>query len=105
MIVDNRGDKKPASEQDMVDFESKYPDIAAYWKDPEALAKLEAISVDELEKSRPWEKPAKKLMNNLWRTAHAWIFHEPVDPKKLHIDDYFEIIKQPMDFGTVKKKL
>jgi hypothetical protein len=41
----------------------------------------------------------------LWRTTHAWIFHEPVDPIKLGIEDYFDIIKKPMDFGTIKKKL
>lgn len=30
---------------------------------------------------------------------------EPVDPSKFGIDDYFEIIEEPMDFGTIKKKL
>jgi hypothetical protein len=29
----------------------------------------------------------------------------PVDPKALKLDDYFKIIKQPMDLGTVKAKL
>jgi hypothetical protein len=63
------------------------------------------MTADELENIKPWEKPGKRLLNALWRTTHAWIFHEPVDPVKLNIDDYFDIIKKPMDFGTIKKKL
>ena len=35
----------------------------------------------------------------------GYFFMEPVDPAKYGIDDYFEIIQEPMDFGTVKKKL
>lgn len=33
------------------------------------------------------------------------MFHNPVDPKKFGIDDYFEVVKNPMDFSTIKKKL
>jgi hypothetical protein len=40
-----------------------------------------------------WDKAAKRLMNNLWKHSNAWIFHEPVDPKKLNIPDYFDIVK------------
>lgn len=44
-------------------------------------------------------------MNTLWKHSSAWIFHEPVNPEKLNIPDYLDIIKQPMDFGTAKTKL
>lgn len=30
---------------------------------------------------------------------------EPVDPVELDLDDYFEIIKEPMDLSTVEEKL
>lgn len=33
------------------------------------------------------------------------IFGYPVDPIQLNIPDYFDIIKNPMDLGTVKKKM
>lgn len=35
----------------------------------------------------------------------SWIFKEPVDEKKLGIADYHAIIKEPMDFGTMREKL
>ncbi|XP_062222850.1 transcription factor GTE10-like [Phragmites australis] len=43
----------------------------------------------------------KKLMTQ--KCSH--IFNVPVDVVKLQIPDYFDIIKHPMDLGTVKKKL
>ena len=33
------------------------------------------------------------------------LFLQPVDPKKHGVPDYFDIIKNPMDMGTVKSKL
>lgn len=32
-------------------------------------------------------------------------FQIPVDPVKLNIPDYFNFIKEPMDLGTIAKKL
>lgn len=43
----------------------------------------------------------KELMNH----PDGWIFSEPVDPVKLQIPDYFSIITEPMDLGTIKSKL
>jgi hypothetical protein len=33
------------------------------------------------------------------------MFHKPVNPIELGIPDYFDIIKNPMDFSTIKKKI
>jgi hypothetical protein len=52
-----------------------------------------------------WDKAAKRMINTLMKHTSAWIFLEPVDPDRLGIPDYFDIIKQPMDFGTIKQKL
>ncbi|MED6281508.1 hypothetical protein CHARACLAT_022311 [Characodon lateralis] len=38
-------------------------------------------------------------------SAYAWPFYEPVDAKALGLHDYHDIIKYPMDLGTVKKKM
>ena len=36
---------------------------------------------------------------------HGWVFNSPVDPVELGLPDYFEVIKRPMDLGTIKKRL
>jgi E1A/CREB-binding protein len=33
------------------------------------------------------------------------VFNAPVDPVELGLPDYFEVIKRPMDLGTIRKKL
>lgn len=37
--------------------------------------------------------------------AYAWPFYKPVDTHSLGLVDYFDIIKKPMDLGTVKEKM
>ena len=48
---------------------------------------------------------ASRVLSICWRCKPAHYFHEPVDPSKYCISDYFDIIKEPMDLGTIKKKL
>ncbi|XP_061677180.1 bromodomain-containing protein 2b isoform X4 [Syngnathoides biaculeatus] len=62
----------------------------------------------------------KTLLKCLWKHHFAWPFHEPVDAHRLNLPvripvvhsppksiatDYHKIIKQPMDMGTIKKRL
>ncbi|BFI25342.1 protein MpBromo2 [Marchantia polymorpha subsp. ruderalis] len=44
---------------------------------------------------------ARKLCNH----KHSWVFNEPVDAVKLGLHDYHQVIKRPMDLGTIKKKV
>ncbi|KAL1560396.1 transcription factor GTE10-like [Salvia divinorum] len=46
-----------------------------------------------------------KILKALMSHSLARAFNEPVNPVKLKIPDYFEIIKNPMDLGTIKHKL
>lgn len=46
-----------------------------------------------------------KILKELMNHSFGWVFSEPVDPVKLKIPDYFQIIKNPMDLGTIKHKL
>ncbi|XP_047309643.1 transcription factor GTE10-like [Impatiens glandulifera] len=50
-------------------------------------------------------KQCEGLVNKLLQHRNGWVFAEPVDPVKWNIPDYFDVVKHPMDLGTVKKKL
>ena len=45
------------------------------------------------------------LIQPLMKLADAGFFLEPVDPEKLRIPDYFDVVKSPMDLSTVNRKL
>ena len=50
-------------------------------------------------------KICKKVLDAIKRNYNAGPFLEPVNPEALGIPTYFDIIKNPMDLGTVEKKL
>ncbi|KAJ6301906.1 hypothetical protein OIU77_016086 [Salix suchowensis] len=45
------------------------------------------------------------LLKSLMVHPAGWIYNKPVDPVALQIPDYFTVISNPMDLGTVKSKL
>lgn len=63
----------------------------------------------------PDEKPHRNtnqlqfLLKNVYKAVtkhkHAWPFESPVDAKALKLPDYHNVIKSPMDFTTIKKRL
>jgi len=46
-----------------------------------------------------------EVLKVLQSHQHGWVFNAPVDPVELGLPDYFEVIKTPMDLGTIRKKL
>jgi hypothetical protein len=50
-------------------------------------------------------KKLRKIVVTLRRHQYAWPFNQPVDPVALELDDYFEVIKQPMDLKTIMENL
>ena len=47
----------------------------------------------------------KECLNNIEEEPKSYEFREPVAWKELGLTDYPEIIKKPMDLGTIKKKM
>ena len=47
----------------------------------------------------------KKVLPAMFNHKDAWPFKTPVDSIKLNIPDYHNIVKNPMDLGTIKKRL
>lgn len=43
-----------------------------------------------------------KILQQLMKDKWAWPFEKPVDAIKLRLYDYHQIIKEPMDLGTIK---
>ncbi|KAK1284763.1 Transcription factor GTE1 [Acorus calamus] len=47
----------------------------------------------------------RDMKRQIMQHRYAWVFSEPVDVKTLGLTDYYEVIKKPMDFGTIKKRM
>jgi hypothetical protein len=96
----------PLSEDDFIRLEQECPEVARIIKDP---SQLETLDVPEVEEDVAiydhWEKPAKRIINTLWKQEGAWLFHYAVDVKAWKIEDYYNIVTDPMDFTTIKAKL
>ena len=46
-----------------------------------------------------------KEMFSKKHSAYAWPFYKPVDTEQLDLHDYKQVIKKPMDLGSVKGKM
>ena len=104
--INENGEKTPLSEEEYNEFMKNNPEINGLVNNQNLLKKLaDEIEDEDVKMCDSWEKIAKQLMNALWKVRDAELFHKPVDPVELNIPNYYEIIKKPMDFSTVKKKL
>mmetsp|Transcript_10114 Transcript_10114/g.23330 ORF Transcript_10114/g.23330 Transcript_10114/m.23330 type:complete len:1106 (-) Transcript_10114:153-3470(-) len=45
------------------------------------------------------------VLKRLMDSEFGWIFNVPVDPVELNLPDYFDVVKRPMDLGSIKKRL
>ncbi|KAL4036618.1 hypothetical protein IC575_000178 [Cucumis melo] len=51
------------------------------------------------------KKTCAQILNKLMKQKYGLIFNKPVDVVGLGLHDYYDIIKHPMDLGTVKSTL
>jgi len=114
-FVNDQGDTEGMTEEQLIQFEKDYPDLAQELlqlslKNQSTTEETETKEVKQapdpsLEFKQNWKKYARKIIGVLWRSPGAWVFQTPVDHVALGIPDYPQIVKRPMDFGTVKKNL
>ncbi|XP_060192044.1 transcription factor GTE2-like [Lycium barbarum] len=50
-------------------------------------------------------RKCRQILMKLMKHRHGYVFDKPVDVKGLKLYDYFDIIKHPMDLGTVMLRL
>jgi hypothetical protein len=77
------------------------PDLA---NDTPEAKKQRLLAEREHKQKAIWDE-ISKAVEKLKRNAKAEHFRSPVDPIKLRIPDYPQIIKNPMDLGTVITKI
>ncbi|XP_059153542.1 bromodomain-containing protein 3-like isoform X2 [Physella acuta] len=87
--------KKP--KRDLPDEQGNVSDASAQHSSKGKKGKL-------TEQMRYCSSIVKELMTKKHQT-YAWPFLKPVDAEGLGLHDYYDIIKKPMDLGTVKKKM
>jgi len=51
------------------------------------------------------KKRCIEVLKGLQSHEYAWVFANPVDPVELNLADYFDIIRNPMDLGTIQKRI
>ncbi|XP_057501549.1 transcription factor GTE2-like isoform X1 [Actinidia eriantha] len=71
-------------------------------RDPKRHAALD-LQIDKLVTSMM--KRCEQILGKLMKHKHGWVFNKPVDADSLGLHDYHQIIKHPMDLGTVKLRL
>ena len=69
------------------------------------VLKAQEIDAIRVLRHKALMKECREALGSVRKHKYAWIFNKAVDPIKDHIPDYFDIIKNPMDFGKIKEKL
>ncbi|RKO92683.1 Bromodomain-containing protein [Blyttiomyces helicus] len=96
----------PAADVSKIKLEKKYPRSVDAEPSRSATPKPEHRSPAPTPSLTPAEtKLCATVVSKLKRNPQALAFLVPVDPVALQIPTYFDIVKEPMDLGTVGKKL
>ena len=103
--INKNGEKFKMNKIEIENFFEENPKIKNLLENRSEIEKLVLNCDKSLKFNENWEKIAKKILGILWKMKNCYIFHKPVDPIELGIPNYFNVIKHPMDFSTIKKKL
>ncbi|KAF8406139.1 hypothetical protein HHK36_008219 [Tetracentron sinense] len=95
-------DKMPPPDNKKVSG-SKRPLPFVPGRDPKRMASEPQPATGKLQSSAM--KRCRQILTKVMKHKHGWIFNVPVDVVDMGLHDYNQIIKHPMDLGTVKLKL
>lgn len=91
--------KVEGEEAEPLDF--KVPELPTPTTEPPAEGPMDGKSG----MTKMQHKFLVKSIGSLKRMQTSRFYREPVDPVKLNIPQYVEVVKRPMDLGTIDKKL
>ncbi|KAL3820197.1 hypothetical protein ACJIZ3_006102 [Penstemon smallii] len=78
-------------------------EVSSKKRRPESLHDGQRVKIRKMDRNVKLQ--CGNILKELMGHPYGYIFSEPVDPVKLNIPDYFSIISDPMDLGTIKNKL
>lgn len=67
--------------------------------------KRQRVQKPQVDAPDSWMQKGLKVVDVVWNKKVSHIFREPVKPTATFAPDYFQIVKHPMDLGTVRNKL
>lgn len=102
IFTGDNGISKECTAKEFEIFKNKFPDVAELLLNPGTIPYEE---IDITSDSEEWFLVCNQILNCCWKLKGANIFHKPVDVVKLELTDYYDFVKIPMDFGSIKKKL
>jgi hypothetical protein len=133
VFVGSDGSYLTPTVQQMEELESKFPEICVWDKSDFIATSLVTSALPAASSARPsigstsatrpgvkkavsstsapavpkpiWMTAARQIVSDIFKKEDAWIFLRPVDPVKDQCADYFTVIKSPMDFGTIRRKI
>jgi len=72
---------------------------------PEIERHIESLNQSNVMSPSVLKVKCAEILKEVMQHQFGWVFNAPVDPVELGLPDYFEVIKKPMDLGTVKKNV
>ncbi|KAL3635360.1 hypothetical protein CASFOL_019907 [Castilleja foliolosa] len=101
-------------ENNYVEKEKRTPKANQYYRNSEFLLGKDRLPPENGKRSKKskgrkngfgFNKSCSSLLQRLMKHQHGWVFNNPVDVNGLGLVDYHDIIKHPMDLGTIKTYL